>query len=176
MICLKATKNQLVAENRELLTAGSVGVNEVSFSFSDDWDGLTRTAVFKAGDVVIQVVLDDDNACNVPWEVLATAHVALYVGVYGSSGALMVLPTVWAALGVVRPGTELGEDAKEPTPDVYQQILADIEAGKLRGPQGEPGADGKTPEKGIDYWTAEDQEAIVQNVLERLESAEEVSW
>lgn len=34
--------------------------------------------------------------------------------------------------------------------------------------QGAPGPAGKTPEKGTDYWTEEDQQSIVDNVLEEL--------
>lgn len=40
-----------------------------------------------------------------------------------------------------------------------------------QGPQGEPGprgADGHTPVKGTDYWTADDQKAIVNDVLAAL--------
>lgn len=36
------------------------------------------------------------------------------------------------------------------------------------GSKGSNGADGKTPIKGIDYWTPEDQEAIVQQVIAAL--------
>lgn len=64
------------------------------------------------------------------------------------------------------------------------------ESGKFTGPQGEPGekgekgdtgaagedgADGYTPVKGTDYWTAEDQAAIISDVLAALPVAEEVS-
>lgn len=38
----------------------------------------------------------------------------------------------------------------------------------LTGPAGEKGADGKTPVRGSDYWTAEDQQAIVTDVLAAL--------
>ena len=36
------------------------------------------------------------------------------------------------------------------------------------GPQGEKGADGYTPMRGTDYWTADDQEQIVSAVLSAL--------
>ena len=44
MILLSASKNFLSCTSRELLTSGSVNVNEVQFQFSSDWDGLNRTA------------------------------------------------------------------------------------------------------------------------------------
>ena len=43
------------------------------------------------------------------------------------------------------------------------------------GEQGPAGADGYTPVKGTDYWTEEDQAAIVADVLAALPAAEEVS-
>ena len=36
------------------------------------------------------------------------------------------------------------------------------------GPQGDPGADGYTPVKGTDYWTAADKSEIVDDVLAAL--------
>lgn len=48
-----------------------------------------------------------------------------------------------------------------------------------QGPQGETGAagaDGKTPVRGTDYWTAEDQQAIVDAVLAALPAAEGGSY
>ena len=38
----------------------------------------------------------------------------------------------------------------------------------LTGPSGENGTDGKTPVRGTDYWTAEDQQTIVTDVLAAL--------
>lgn len=48
-----------------------------------------------------------------------------------------------------------------------------------QGPQGEPGAagaNGYTPVKGTDYWTEADKEAIVQDVLAAMPSAEGVAF
>lgn len=45
-----------------------------------------------------------------------------------------------------------------------------------QGEQGPAGADGYTPQRGVDYWTAEDQQAIVDAVLAALPSGDEVSY
>ena len=50
------------------------------------------------------------------------------------------------------------------------------ESGQFNGNDGEPGEDGKTPEKGVDYWTAEDKEGIVSDVLAALPNASGVSF
>lgn len=43
----------------------------------------------------------------------------------------------------------------------------------LKGPQGAPG---KTPEKGVDYWTEADQQSIVDQVLQELPDGDEVKY
>lgn len=45
-----------------------------------------------------------------------------------------------------------------------------------RGLTGAAGADGHTPERGVDYWTEEDQSEIIAQVLVSLPAAEGVSY
>lgn len=45
-----------------------------------------------------------------------------------------------------------------------------------QGPQGPKGADGHTPQRGVDYWTTEDQQIIVDQVLEALPTWEGGSY
>ena len=45
-----------------------------------------------------------------------------------------------------------------------------------QGPKGETGADGKTPVKGTDYWTAADKQEIVNSVIAALPDGTEVSY
>lgn len=45
-----------------------------------------------------------------------------------------------------------------------------------QGPAGADGADGKTPVRGVDYWTTEDQQQIVADVLAALPTAEGVQF
>lgn len=123
---LYAKKNQLMLlpGQREPVTSGSVNVYPVRFEFSEDWDGLARTAVFQAGGEPVSVLLDNTNACNIPWEVLVSPGVQLRVGVYGTKGEDTVLPTIWASLGQVLPGAAPGKDAQPPTPELWEQALA----------------------------------------------------
>lgn len=127
MYILYAEKSRLVvrAKPDAPLTSGSVNVWPVKFEFSPDWEGLERTAVFRAvkGDPKSRL-LGDDNACEIPWEVLTASGVHVYAGVYGKRGETTVLPTVWADLGVVAQGAEPGSGAKPPTPDLWEQELA----------------------------------------------------
>lgn len=85
-------------------------------------------------------------------------------------------------------------DVRVPTLDPCPQINVTIEGagspGKdgAQGPRGEPGpegpmgpegpqgAPGKTPEKGVDYWTEADHQSIVEQVLQELPDGDEVKY
>lgn len=86
---------------KEILTAGRVGL-ECEFTFSGEWDGLFKTAVFQ-GIETIEVALPS-AVCTVPYEALAVEGVQLKIGVYGANGAgTVVIPTVWANAGKILP-------------------------------------------------------------------------
>ena len=111
---------------KELVTSGSVNVYLVSFQFNEDWEGLSRIAVFSAGNVTISLPLDETNQCQIPWEVMECPKLSLMAGVYGMREGAIVLPTIWASLGVIRPGVTTGAEPSPPTPDAYQKVLAEI--------------------------------------------------
>lgn len=127
MIICEVNKNHLNVRTRELLTAGSQKVNTVEFRFNEAWDGLAKTATFKTSKKTISVLLNT-NTTAIPWEALADAGEILAVGVFGVSGETIVLPTVWGILGKVMDAAHLGDEEKEPTPDVYQKILDELNA------------------------------------------------
>ena len=132
MFILYANKNQLTIRKKEPVTSGSVNVYTVHFEFSPDWDGLTLTAVFRAGaesrSVLLTVISGPSRGnrgmCIIPWEVLKKHGVQLQVGVYGARGGEVVLPTIWAGLGTILEGTTTGQAAQPPTPDLWEQELA----------------------------------------------------
>lgn len=122
MFLLFADKNKLYVRQREMLTSRSVNVYPVMFQFSNDWANLTKVAVFRMHKNVVQVLLDNSLSCTVPWEVLESSG-TVEVGVYGTYGDEVRLPTRWARLGEVFPGAFPGRDAQPPTPDLWQQEL-----------------------------------------------------
>lgn len=126
MFSLFAKKNVLAVNQREVVTSGSVNVYEVQFQFDSEWDGLEKTAVFRAGDCTVSTLLDETETCIIPWEVFQDAKRTLYAGVYGTKNGNTVLPTIWAPLGEIRQGCDPGESTQPPTPSVYEQILAEI--------------------------------------------------
>lgn len=137
MFELYAAKNMLTVRRREPVTSGSVNVYAVRFTFSEDWDGLTRKAVFRVGGMSRAVLLDEDGMCTLPWELLETyqPNMTLYAGVYGTREGT-ALPTVWASLGTVFEGAAAGVEAQPPTPELWEQELAKKQD-KLHGSPGQ---------------------------------------
>lgn len=123
MFQLFAEKNKLAVLEREPVTSGSVNAYAVQFEFSEDWEGLDKTAVFQAGCVSREALLDPSGACVVPWEVLRVPGYQLKAGVYGKQGGEVVLPTVWADLGVILEGVPAG-GSPPPSPELWEQELA----------------------------------------------------
>lgn len=122
---LYAEKNKLAVRKRGPVTSGSVNVYLVQFEFSEDWDGLSRTAVFQADGEPVSMLLDESSTCSIPWEVLAKPGVRLRAGVYGTKGTEIVLPTIWADLGEILRGVTMPDGGTyPPTPELWEQALA----------------------------------------------------
>lgn len=123
MFLLRAKKNRLALLEREPVTSGSVNAYAARFEFSEDWEGLNKTAVFQAGCASREVLLGPEGACVVPWEVLRVPGYQLKAGVYGKQGGEVVLPTVWADLGIILEGVPAG-GSPPPSPELWEQELA----------------------------------------------------
>lgn len=110
----------------EPLTSGMAEAVEVGFSFSPEWMGLTKTAVFTSGVATVDVPESAwryGAAVRIPHEVLALPGRHVRVGVYGTDGARVVLPTVWADLGVVLAGVDpSGDPSTDPSLPVWAQL------------------------------------------------------
>ena len=118
-----------LASPPELLTAGMAKAVTVEFVFSNDWDGLTKTAVFSAGRTTVDVLESawDGNKVVVPHEILADAGPIARVGVYGANADGLILPTVWVTLGKVMPAAEpSGDPGADPTLPIWAQLQNQI--------------------------------------------------
>ena len=118
-----------MASPPELLTAGMAKAVTVEFVFSDDWDGLTKTAVFSAGRTTVDVLESawDGNKVVVPHEILADAGPIARVGVYGANADGLILPTVWVTIGKVMPAAEpSGDPGADPTLPIWAQLQNQI--------------------------------------------------
>ncbi len=176
MFVLKAEKNRLTVLEREMVTSGSVNVYTVRFQFSPDWDGLSRTACFKSGAQTVSVLLDGSGECAVPWEVVDPDDKGktLYAGVYGAKDSGVVLPTVWASLGVILEGVSGGANARAPAAQLWRQELEQKQdrltgrTGQLVGFDGDGRAvalDGAAALAGVDAATEEETKAMLDEVF-----------
>ena len=163
MIICQVTGAAITVAQNELLTTGMVQAIPVRFRFSPQWAALDRTAVFTAGTVSVSCLLGEDNQCFIPWECLTRAGEYLHVGVYGTRGEKMVLPTVSCLLGPICTGTQPEENTPtEATPTLVQSLLTKAEAavsvadalrtdadvGLFNGRDGKDGTNGKDGKDG----------------------------
>lgn len=163
MIICQVTGAAITVAQNELLTTGMVQAVPVRFRFSPQWAALDRTAVFTAGTVSVSCLLGEDNQCFIPWECLTRAGEYLHVGVYGTRGEKMVLPTVSCLLGPICTGTQPEENTPtEATPTLVQSLLTKAEAavsvadalrtdadvGLFNGRDGKDGTNGKDGKDG----------------------------
>lgn len=109
---------------RTLVTSQSQNYVQARFDLrSDDWTA-PITAIFKADNDnnAYSILLDKNNRCIIPWEVLknaGTVNVSAFCGDRLTSNI--------AQFTVVQSGYTEGEMPSEPTPTVYEQILKGFE-------------------------------------------------
>ena len=99
------------------VVANSKNYLKCKFSFSEEWNGINKTAIFSSSKDVSYCVLLDEDMCTVPWEVIEYPYFA--VSVYG--GDLITANKV--LVDVTKSGYTEGETPKEPSPTVYEQLL-----------------------------------------------------
>ena len=123
-IYILVNDQELEITDANLIASGGVNDLTAVFSFSEEWDGYAKTAVFYAnGDATNakNMVLDSENSCKVPWEVM-TESGTLHIGVFGVKGD--VTRTSNMVKIKMKQGTPRVEtDTSEPTPNVYEQLL-----------------------------------------------------
>ena len=145
---------QIVSDSRNYLKA--------SFSFSDDdWTGI-KTAVFKNGDVVRHAILDDNNECLVPWEVIKPG--ILHVSVF--CGDLITADT--ATVYINESGYYDGGAPEDPSPTVYEQIIAmlnEIETGGIPDDKIADAVEKYLSEHPVETLTEEDVQRIVSEYV-----------
>ena len=118
-----SVEKQVMARVDNLVIAShSKKVHSCSFTFSEEWQGMTKSATFKKNHITYDVLLNN-NSCIVPSEVLRSAG-AFEVGVYGSDGQRTItsnLVSVEVVAGSPTDGLE-----SHVTPSMYEQIMDKI--------------------------------------------------
>lgn len=153
---LQITRNPPIA-------SGGVEEDVIEFSFCPLWDGFEKVAVFYRSERKVYHVQIADNRCTVPKEVLRSPGY-FYVGVFGTKDGVTRTTNVLSYRVEAGAITE-GVKPPEPTPLIYESILAsvksaeqiaksvrdDADAGRFDGapgPKGDPGEKGETGSQG----------------------------
>lgn len=99
----------------------------VKLSFSPEWEGLTKTVVFRAGEIT-KDILDVKDAAVIPAECTQEMGALLEIGVYGvDAGNTVAIPTLWAAIGRVSEAADpSGDVTTDPQLPVWAQLQAHI--------------------------------------------------
>ena len=122
-----------ITEGEEVISHNSDYV--IEFDFDDEWTDNYKTVYFVCEDGSHQPVVINGNTCPVP--MLGGEHRRIFVGVQaGSIEKPSVLKTTCPCCLKVRDSIAdlLGQPIPDPTPDVYQQIMAlleDIKQGEV---------------------------------------------
>lgn len=144
------------------IASGGVKEDTVEFAFDNLWDGFNLAAVFYCSEKEVYHVGIVDNCCIVPREVLANPGY-FYLGVMGVKDGVTRTTNV-LSYRVEAGAITKGVKPPEPTPSIYESILAsvksaeqiaqsvrdDADAGKFDGAKGDPGANGAPGKDGSD--------------------------
>lgn len=125
MYCIDQT---LQIVSKPTIASGGKDENVIEFSFCELWNGFFKVAVFyRDKERPFFVPIGEDNTCIIPWEVL-TSDGVLNIGVFGenASGILRTSDTV--RYKVVAGALTDEASPYDPTPELWEQILATIAA------------------------------------------------
>ena len=122
-----------VRDRVPIITAGEDVISHNSdyaaeFEFDEEWQDKVKTVYFVCEDGSYQAVVMSGNSCDVP--MMVGEHRRIFVGVQaGSAEKPSVLKTTRPCCLKVKDSIAdyLGQPIPDPTPDVYQQIMAMLE-------------------------------------------------
>ena len=164
LLRLSVSKTTLKIEKTELTVEKCVNYDRVAFTFDESWADLVRTATFwrgsKAADVY-QILLDDTNECDIPWELLQKdGYIQIGVTGIGADGSLVTTQPI--AQSVARGTYRDARIPSDPTPTIYEQInqqlkscttrvdtlYEEAQTGRFKGDKGDKGEKGDKGDKG----------------------------
>lgn len=141
--CITGQKIDLLF--REQVADQQICFVDMCFLFSPDWEQLDKTVQFAQGEKTYNVHLGTGNVCRclLPAE-LQIGCVSVSVFGYAADGSVRAT-TVPLGIGIKRSGFRGdGETPIPPTPDLYAQLIAEIDKKIADVHDGKDGADGKS--------------------------------
>lgn len=124
-ISISVNKRSLTCNVNTTLVGGSANSIECVFSFDEEWDGLTKSAIFQtaceSGETVetIPVLLQDDH-CMLPPEAASSGDY-VKISAVGTRNGNVIIPTAFCQV-FFEEGCYTGDVV--PTMDVYLQMLS----------------------------------------------------
>ena len=121
-----SVKDQFISRKDEFKpVAKSKNYLYAEFLFlTNEWQG-TATAIFRNPDDAYEVLLDENNTCLVPWEILDAEYGEFYVSVF--CGDLVTANKARVRLYQSGYSDDL-ESSQPPTPGVYEQIISRLDS------------------------------------------------
>lgn len=119
---IKVVNQRLYLEPPET-AEGTRGYLKAEFSFSEEWDGMTKTAFFRGADGENHPKLLEDDTCTVPAKAL-TVPGRVGVSVSGTLGETVITTDI-KSFSV--PATLSGGTPSDPEPTLWQEVLDKFE-------------------------------------------------
>lgn len=116
LLSFNVEKQIITRTDTEKVVTNSMNYLYAQFTFTDEWVG-EKTAVFKGKHGTYNALLDAENKCLVPWEILTEAmfDVSVFCGDLITANAVKIF--------TIPSGYEIGDESRIPTPDIYQQVI-----------------------------------------------------
>ncbi len=138
VVTVKCMDQSLQLINAPRIASGGVNVVRAEFEFCPLWDSLVKTAVFYTDQKVVYHKVLVDDACDVPPEVLAAPGL-MYMGVFGVDAAgSIVRPSVTLVLTIEEGAITEATDVSDPTPELYEQVLAEVQKAREAAEKANP--------------------------------------
>ncbi len=116
-------KQLLTIQNREIISSGDVNYDTCAFTFDEEWNGFTKTAVFYQEKTNVQyAVLNTNDICVIPAAAMDKAG-KMHIGVFGIKNTAILTSTL-ETIDIERGAISGDGVSTEPTDDVFLAIIA----------------------------------------------------
>lgn len=116
LLTFNVEKQIIMRTDTEKVVTNSMNYLYACFTFSEEWTG-EKTAVFTAQKKTYNALLDENNTCLVPWEVLTGSifTVSVFCGDLITANKVIIY--------TIPSGYEVGDESRIPTPEIYTQVI-----------------------------------------------------
>ncbi len=126
MLYATVRQRKIHVKNPVTVIQNGVGVDQVILDMDDEWKEMTSiVCVFTNGDTAKEMLHTYGQLLEVPWECLReTGRLSLSCTGYVGSEKVMTTMLPDSFWNVVQNGPVTGDEPLEPTPTLYEQVLA----------------------------------------------------